>query len=108
MGDIAKINQLAREEGLTYGLKVADIESQKVEQKPKPKNWHYLKAKAKKNIPPKKSNKIYMRVTPDKYEFPVEMADTAKELAKLCGVSQVTVLACLSRRFNSVYKCVEV
>lgn len=30
---------------------------------------------------------IYMKVTRDKYRLPVAVADSAKELAVLCGVS---------------------
>ena len=30
---------------------------------------------------------VYMKVTRDRYELPVAVADTGEELAKLCGVS---------------------
>lgn len=30
---------------------------------------------------------VYMKVTRDRYELPVAVADTGDELAKLCGVS---------------------
>ena len=39
-----------------------------------------------------------MEVTPDEYEFPVRMADSAEELARICGVSYGTVVSCVSRR----------
>lgn len=71
----------------------------------KHKNYKYLKEKAKKKPTPRK---IYMCVTQDKYELPVAVADSVTELAKLCGVPRNTIYGCLSRRFNSVYKCVEV
>lgn len=35
--------------------------------------------------------RIYMRVTEDKYSLPLMVADSAKELAKMCGVSPHTV-----------------
>lgn len=41
---------------------------------------------------------IWMEVTPDEYEFPVRMADSAEELARICGVSYGTVVSCVSRR----------
>ena len=34
---------------------------------------------------------VWMVVTKDKYELPVAIADTSKELAKICGVSHVTI-----------------
>lgn len=34
---------------------------------------------------------IWMAVTPDSYELPVLVADTAKELAQMMGVSKNTV-----------------
>lgn len=35
-----------------------------------------------------------MKVTNDKYQFPVAIADTAKELADICGVSKNTIYSC--------------
>lgn len=35
--------------------------------------------------------KIWMEVTSDKYELPVAIADSAAELAKMCGVKSSTV-----------------
>ena len=35
---------------------------------------------------------IYMEVTKDKYEFPLAIADTARELAELRGVATRTVI----------------
>lgn len=34
---------------------------------------------------------IWMAVTPDEYELPLAIADTAKELAELVGISTETV-----------------
>ena len=40
---------------------------------------------------------IWMEVTPDEYEFPVRMADSAEELARICGVSYYTIVSSVSR-----------
>lgn len=34
---------------------------------------------------------VWMVVTRDIYELPVAIADTSKELAKICGVSDLTI-----------------
>lgn len=44
----------------------------------------------------KKKQAIYMEVTPDKYELPVKIADSAVELAKLCGVSANNIYSSIS------------
>jgi biotin operon repressor len=41
--------------------------------------------------------KIYMAVTPDKYELPIFFCESGKELAKLCGVSSSNLYAEISR-----------
>ena len=41
---------------------------------------------------------IYMKVTRDKYRLPVAVADSAKELAWICGVSVDAIYSCISRR----------
>lgn len=56
--------------------------------------------------------KLYLRVTRDKYELPVAVADSAKELAEMCSVSNSTILSAISHekagRWKSQYKLVEV
>ena len=56
--------------------------------------------------------KLYLKVTDDKYELPVAVADSQSELARLCGVSKATITSSLSHqrhgRQNSHYKEVEV
>ena len=57
--------------------------------------------------------KLYLRVTKDKYELPVAVADSPRELAKMTGVSRATILSALSHAKtgtvrSSVYKLVEV
>lgn len=55
---------------------------------------------------------VYMKVTKDKYELPVAVADSAKELAEICGTSRTNILSAIihakQRGQNSVYKKVEV
>ena len=41
-----------------------------------------------------------MAVTADEYELPVAIADTCKELAKLCGVSRNTIRHAMQRGWN--------
>ena len=51
---------------------------------------------------------LYLRVTNDKYEFPVIITDTAEEMAKLCNVKVNTIYSNLSKSrakgYNSTYK----
>lgn len=41
--------------------------------------------------------KVYMQVTRDKYQLPVAVDDSPKELAELCGCSANAVSSALSR-----------
>lgn len=57
--------------------------------------------------------KLYLCVTRDKYELPVAVADSPKELAEMRGVSNTTILSAISHvksgfTGNSIYKLVEV
>ena len=57
--------------------------------------------------------KLYLRVTKDKYELPVAVADSPRELAKMCGVAKSGILSAISheksgRTHSSIYKLVEV
>lgn len=45
-----------------------------------------------------------MKVTTDKYELPLAVADTCNELAIMCNVSKFTIYACISRAKNKGYK----
>lgn len=38
---------------------------------------------------------LWLQVTPDKYELPVAVADTAEQLAKVAGVQISTVVKCV-------------
>lgn len=39
---------------------------------------------------------LYMKVTNDKYELPVAIADSAAELARMVGVKAQTIYECIS------------
>lgn len=41
---------------------------------------------------------VWMKVTRDKYELPIAVADSASELAKMCGVSEQSVLSAICRK----------
>ena len=41
-------------------------------------------------------NTIYMMVSHDKYELPLAVADSAKELADMCGVMEHTIYTMIS------------
>lgn len=50
-----------------------------------------------------KERYIWMKVSLDEYELPMIVADTSQELADMCGVSQNTVLSCVSKVKAGVY-----
>lgn len=41
--------------------------------------------------------KIWLAVTQDQFEFPVAIADSARELAQMVGVKPITILSSVSR-----------
>lgn len=51
---------------------------------------------------------VYMRVSKDRYELPLAIADTIKELAIICGVSPNLISSCISQSkrkgYSSEYK----
>lgn len=47
---------------------------------------------------------LYLRTTTDKYELPIAVADTAKELAEELGVTEGTVYTQISKKRNGWYK----
>ena len=56
---------------------------------------------------------VWMKVTKDKYELPLVVADSCKELASMCGVAMSTILVSVKRcrdcpQYNSQYIKVEV
>lgn len=46
---------------------------------------------------------VYMLVTQDKYQLPLAVADTARELAQMVGVTESSVIACIRRGYKSRY-----
>lgn len=58
----------------------------------------------------KKKNKLYVKVSADKYELPLAVADSVPELAKMCRVTEHNIWGCLSNAkchgADSVYKIV--
>ena len=64
----------------------------------------FLKTETK-NIEVAMKNSVFMKVSNDEYELPEIVADTAKELAEKCGVSENTIYGCVSRaRTGKVYR----
>lgn len=57
-------------------------------------------------------NRVYYKVSEDEYELIVAIADTARELATLCGVDHKTVFKGVERYekglYNSPYRRIEI
>lgn len=58
-------------------------------------------------------NVVYMKVTRDKYELPVAVADSATELARILDVNRKSIISAISREKVgktkwSAYKRVEI
>lgn len=47
---------------------------------------------------------VYMKVTPDKLQLPLGVADTVLELAEMCDVSEWTIRASLKRDRQGLLK----
>lgn len=57
--------------------------------------------------------KLYMKVTADEYEFPLVIADSQADLARMCGVNPQSVRKAFynarhGRRIESAYREVEI
>lgn len=50
---------------------------------------------------------LYMKVTNDKYELPVAVADTGRELAEMVGTTKNTIFSSISKGYRQ-YQRVEV
>lgn len=48
---------------------------------------------------------VFMMVTKDRYELPIAVADTRKELGRMVGVSPVTIANSISRARKNGHKC---
>lgn len=42
--------------------------------------------------------KLYMGVTPDKYELPLFVAETAEELSKMVGTNRATIYSSITHK----------
>lgn len=40
---------------------------------------------------------LYIRISKDKYELPIAVAETVQELANMCGVTRNTIYTMMSR-----------
>lgn len=47
---------------------------------------------------------IYMKVSNDKYQLPVAVADTAKELAEICNTTANNIYSHISKNEKGIYK----
>ena len=47
---------------------------------------------------------LYMKTTRDKYEFPIAVADTARELAEMVGTSQSVIYSSISHKHKGYCK----
>lgn len=52
-----------------------------------------------------KQNEIYMLITTDRYELPVAVADTVKELAFLIGVTENNIRSAMSKAKKRETRC---
>lgn len=48
---------------------------------------------------------LWMKVTDDEYELPLAVADTASELARMCGLNKNGVLVAISNAKRRKTKC---
>lgn len=49
--------------------------------------------------------KLYLATTPDKYELPIAVSDTPKELARMMGVSKGGILSVISHAKQHKKSC---
>lgn len=54
----------------------------------------------------KEKDTIWMKVTKDKFEFPLAMASTATELARMTGTHRTTIHRAISKRKSGFVKVV--
>lgn len=48
--------------------------------------------------------KLYTKTTKDRYEFPLAVADSKTELARMTGQSANTVMSCFSKKYSNYYE----
>lgn len=53
----------------------------------------------------KNHDRIWMKVTLDQFQLPVAVADSARELAELCGTTPENIYLQRSRHRNNMERC---
>lgn len=48
---------------------------------------------------------LWMKVTPDRYELPVAVGDTAEQLARLVGCTKNNIYSAISNATKHGYRC---
>lgn len=51
-----------------------------------------------------KRNVVYLKVSHDKYELPLAVADSVKELSRICGVPENNISSLISKYEHGVMK----
>jgi hypothetical protein len=47
---------------------------------------------------------VWMKISKDKYELPIAVANTAQELAKICKVNVNCIISTVSKTKKGIYK----
>lgn len=53
-----------------------------------------------------KKNVVYLKVSHDKYELPLAVADSVREMAKICGVPENNISSLISKYEHGILKWV--
>lgn len=53
----------------------------------------------------RKKEYLWLRVTNDEYELPINIADTCYELAVMCGVKENAIYSAISHAKKENYRC---
>ena len=48
---------------------------------------------------------LWLKVTADKYEFPIKIAETQKELAIMCGVKRASIARQICKAREKGHRC---
>ena len=52
-----------------------------------------------------KGNVVYLKVSHDKYELPLVVADSVREMAEICGVPENNISSLISKYEHGILKC---
>ncbi len=61
-------------------------------------------SKALRTVPTQKTIKLYLKVTTDKYELPLAVAESPRELAMMCGTTANCVMSAISHHHKGWLK----